>query len=178
MANVTFNVESGKTIDRASMVALLNVGTSEAPEWSPVGKRAADSSVEFDWGNETTQDILGGVYTSKKKPVKTQSFDPWTLSGGDKAQEKLIQLVVVDEDVQTLSNMDMMIVHNYIKRGDVTGYFAVRYPNTSIDVTRLGGAGGGNLEIAVSVTYGGERSKGTASKDESGVWVFTPDVSV
>lgn len=178
MANVTFNVSEGETIDRARMVALLNVGTSDSPEWRPVGKRAAESSIEMDWSNETTQDIYGGVYTTKKKPVKTQPFDPWVLSGGDKAQELIIQLTVVEENAQRLSNMDMLIVHEYIKRGSTEGYFAVRYPNTSIDVTRIGGAGGGNLEIAVSVIYGGERVVGAVSKDESGMVVFTPDVSV
>ena len=69
MANVTFNVNNGETIGRELLIAYLNTGTHDAPVWSPVDRRVNDSSAEYDWGNETEQDIIGNTFTSKKKPV-------------------------------------------------------------------------------------------------------------
>ena len=40
--------------------------------------------------------------------------------------------------------------------------------------TSLGGEGGGNMEMGVSITYGGERTLGTVSKGTGGVITFTP----
>lgn len=177
MANVTFNVNNGETIGRELLIAYLNTGTHDAPVWSPVGRRVNDSSAEYDWGNETEQDIIGNTYTSKKKPVITQTFDPWSLSGGDAAQQKIYQLAVVEQNAQALSNMDMLIAHFYTKNGETTGSFAERYESCSIDVTSIGGAGGGSIAMPISVTYGGDRTVGSVAKAD-GVVTFTPDVSV
>ena len=83
-----FNTTPGETIARELLIAYLNTGTESAPTWSPIGKRTTDSSEEFDWGEDTSQDILGNTYTKMKKPVITQSFDPWELDGGDAAQDR------------------------------------------------------------------------------------------
>lgn len=177
MPNVTITANSGEAVARERLIAYLNTGTSDSPVWSPVGRRVNDSSAEYDWSNETEQDIIGNTYTSKKKPVITQTFDPWTLSGGDAAQQKIYQLAVVEQNAQALSNMDMLIAHFYTKNGETTSSFAERYESCSIDVTSLGGAGGGSIAMPISVTYGGTRTVGSVVKDESGV-TFTPDVAV
>jgi len=78
----TFNVPEGETIARELLIAYLNTGTDSSPVWSPLGKRTTDSSEEFDWGEENSQDILGNTYPKMKKPTITQTFDPWDLDGG------------------------------------------------------------------------------------------------
>ena len=78
MEDYEFNTTEGQTIDRALLISYLNTGTSSSsPTWSPIGKRVEDSSQEFDWSEETKQDILGSTYTTMKKPVITQTFDPF-----------------------------------------------------------------------------------------------------
>ena len=57
MADYNFTVTAGQTIARELLLACLNVGTQEAPEWKVVGKRVEDSSAEYDWGEETVKDI-------------------------------------------------------------------------------------------------------------------------
>ena len=89
MADLTFNTTAGQTIAREMMIAYLNTGTNATPVWSAVGKRVTDSSMEMDWGEETSQDILGESYTKLKKPVITQTFDPVELDSGDTAAVKL-----------------------------------------------------------------------------------------
>ena len=172
MADLTFNTEEGKTIARELLIAYLNTGTYASPIWSPVGKRVEDSDTEYDWDSETTRDILGATYGRLKKPTITQSFDPGDLDGGDAAQVKLWNLGVKDQDAQALANQDMLIVHFYA--GETATPFAERYPSCMVEITGLGGEGGGEIQMPINVTYGGTRTVGTASKDSSGVVTFTP----
>lgn len=101
----TFNTTPGETIARELLIAYLNTGTASEPVWSPLGKRTTDSSEEYDWSEETSQDILGNTYTTMKKPTITQSFDPWDLDGGDAAQQKIHQLAVIEQNAQALPRL-------------------------------------------------------------------------
>lgn len=172
MADLTFATSEGQTIDRELLIAYLNTGTSSAPVWSAIGKRVEDSTEEMDWGQESKQDILGNTFTTMKKPVITQTFDPIPLDAGDAAAVKMWNLAVKDHDAQALANQDMMIGHFYATSGDAK--FAERYDSCAIAVTSIGGDGGGALNIASEITYGGNRTLGTITKSASGV-TFTAD---
>lgn len=172
MAELTFNTDAGKTIARELVIAYLNTGTTATPVWSPVGKRVEDSDTEYDWDQNTVRDILGATYVTMKKPVITQSFDPCDLDGGDAAQVKLWNMGIKDQDAQALSNQDMLIVHFYA--GTASTPFAERYASCAIEITGLGGEGGGNIGMPITVTYGGTRTTGTAAKGQDGTITFTP----
>ena len=173
MADLTFNTTGGQTIARELMILYLNTGTSGSPTWSALGKRVEDSSMEFDWSDETVQDILGSTYGTMKKPVVTQSFDPYKLDGNDTAIVKVWNLAVKDHDAQALANMDVLLVHFYA--GTASTPFAERYSASLIKPTGLGGDGGGDMSMPIDVTFGGTRTVGTASKNAStGAVSFTP----
>lgn len=167
-----FNTEDNQTIARELLLLFLNTGTKDAPVWSPIGKRVEESSMELDWQRESKKDIMGNTYNTMKKPVITQTFEPWELAKGDTAQEKVWQLAFVEQNAQALCNMDVLVVHAYAGTAK-TAVFAERNASSSIEVTGLGGAGGGNIEMPITVTYGGERTVGTA-KMESGTVTFSP----
>lgn len=167
-----FNTADNQTIARELLLLFLNTGTKDAPVWSPIGKRVEESSMELDWQRESKKDILGNTYNTMKKPVITQTFEPWELSKGDTAQEKVWQLAFVEQNAQALCNMDVLVVHAYAGTAN-TAVFAERNASSSIEVTGLGGAGGGNIEMPITVTYGGERTVGTA-KMGNGTVTFTP----
>lgn len=173
MADLTFNTTAGSTVKRELLIAYLNTGTSSAPVWSPVGKRVEDSSMEMDWSSETKNDILGRTYTTLQKPTITQTFEPGELDSDDAAQVKIWNLAVKDQDYPSLSNMDMLIVHFYA--GETATPFAERYDACTVTPSGLGGEGGGSVGMPVDVTYGGNRTVGTASRNaETGVVTFTP----
>ena len=176
MADLTFNTGSGETIDRELLVAYLNTGTGTSPVCSPLGSRVNDSSAEYDFGKETSQDILGKTRTTLKKPVITQSFDPSKLDSGDVAIVKLWNMAVKDQDVAGLAALDMLIVHMYAGTAS-TAMFAERYDSCAIDPTSLGGEGGGSIGMPIEVTYGGNRTKGTAAIGTGGAITFTADTS-
>lgn len=172
MADLTFNTVEGQTIDRELLIAYLNTGTYEAPVWSAVGKRVSDSSEEYDWSKDSQQDIIGNTFTTMKKPIITQTFDPLPMDAGDEVVKKLWNLAIKDQNAQALANMDMLIVHFYADASDA--YFAERYESCAISVNNIGGEGGGTLGIGTEITYGGTRTTGNATKS-GGVVTFAAD---
>ena len=173
MADYTFNTTPGQTVARELLIAYLNTGTNSEPVWSPIGKRVEDSSAEYDWSDETKQDILGSTWGTMKKPIITQTFDPCELDAGDEAQKKIWDLAVVKQDAQALANMDMLIVHLYAGTAN-TAVFAERYESCMVKPSGLGGEGGGNIGMPIDVTYGGKRTIGTAAVS-NGTVTFTPE---
>ena len=127
----------------------------------------------MDWGQESKQDIMGNTFTTMKKPTITQTFDPIPLDAGDAAAVKMWNLAVKDHDAQALANQDMMIGHFYATSGEAK--FAERYDSCAIAVTSIGGDGGGTLNIASEITYGGTRTLGTVTKSGDGAITFTAD---
>lgn len=174
MPDLEFNTTEGLTIARELLIAYINTAkTSASPTWTPIGKRVEESDLEQDWGSETIKDVLGNTWTTLQKPTITQSFDPLPLDAGDPAGVKIWNLAIKDQDAQALANQDMLIVHYYAGSDEPsTANFAERYSGCAISVTRLGGTGGGNLEIGFDVTYGGERAIGTVA-NSGGTVTFT-----
>ena len=171
-----FNTTPGQTIDRKQYLCCGNSGTEAAPKWGKLGKRVEDSSAEMDWGEETKQDILGDTYTTMKKPVISQPFDPCELDSGDEYQQKIWNHAVVDQDAAALCNQDLLRIHLYAE--DENGNaFAERYHSCMVKPNGLGGAGGGTLTMPIDVTFGGTREVGTASVADDGTITFTPAAS-
>ena len=170
--SATFNTAEGQTIAREQLICYLNTATYASPTWAAIGTRVEDSAIEYDWGEETSQDILGVTHSSMKKPTLTQSFDGVKLSQGDAAYEKVWVEGIQNQNPQALCNLDLLIVHFYA--GTAATPFAERYPSSMVRPTSIGGEGGGNIEMPFEATYGGERETGTAAKDaETGAVTFT-----
>lgn len=168
-----FKTPPGQTIDRKLYLCCGNYGTAAAPQWGKLGKRVEDSSAEMDWGEETKQDILGDTYSTMKKPVVSQTFDPCELDSGDPYQQRVWELAVVDQDAPALCNQDLLRIHLYAVDEDGNA-FAERYPSSMVKPSSLGGEGGGTLTMPIDVTFGGARETGTASVAADGTITFTP----
>ena len=173
MAELTFNTTAGAVIERKLLILYLNTGTSEAPIWKAIGKRVEDSSMEYDWGEESKTDIFGDTYTTLKKPIITQTFEPCELDAGDAAQVKIWNQAIRDQDVAAIANNDLLVVHAYAGTAD-TAAFAERYPSSMVKPSGLGGSA--NVGMPIDVTFGGTRSTGTAAVSE-GVVTFTADAA-
>ncbi|MBD9115951.1 MAG: hypothetical protein EGQ10_02030 [Clostridiales bacterium] len=173
MADLEFNTASGQTVDRELLIAYLNTGTTSAPVWSPLGSRVTDSSMEYDWQEESNKDILGTTRSTMKKPIITQTFDPCDLDAGDAAVLKIWNLAVKEQNVAALTNQDMLIVHLYAGTKD-TAAFAERYSACMVKPSSLGGEGGGFVGMPMDITYGGARTVGTAAVS-AGTVTFTAD---
>lgn len=173
MSELTFNTAAGAVVARKLLILYLNTGTSEAPTWSPVGKRVEESSSEYDWGEESKTDIFGNTYTNVNTPIITQTFEPWELDAADKAQQKIWNIAIKDQDAAAIANQDLLVVHAYAGTAG-TAVFAERYPSSLVKVASLGGAA--NVGMPIDVVFGGERKIGTAAIAE-GVVTFTPEAA-
>lgn len=171
MAGATFNTPVGNPIARKMLVACLNVGDSERPDWAMLGRRVEDSSAEYDWGEESTTDILGETRTTYKEPTITQTFDPWTLDASDKAQLKVWEQSIKKHDTGAMANNDMLIIHKYVGTAD-TAMFAERYTACAVKPSSLGGSA--TVDMPIDVTYGGTWTTGTVAIS-AGKITFTPD---
>lgn len=158
--DLTFNIAAGAVVARKMLLLFLNTGSSETPVWSVIGKRVEDSSMEYDWSDESKTDILGDTYTTMKEPIITQTFDPCELDSGDTAQVKIWNQSIKDHDVAAMCNNDLLVVHTYAGTAS-TAVFAERYPSSAVKPSGLGGSN--NVGMPIDVTFGGERSVGTAS---------------
>ena len=156
----TINTAAGAVVARKMLLLFLNTGSSETPAWSVIGKRVEDSSMEYDWSDESKTDILGDTYTTMKEPIITQTFDPCELDSGDTAQVKIWIQSIKDHDVAAMCNNDLLVVHTYAGTAS-TAVFAERYPSSAVKPSGLGGSN--NVGMPIDVTFGGERSVGTAS---------------
>lgn len=171
MADMTFNTPAGQVVDRKLLILYMNTGKDSAPEWHAIGKRVEDSSMEMDWQEESKNDILGSTYSTMKRPIITQSFDPCELDSEDKAQEMIWNKAIKDQDAAALCNMDLLVVHAYAGTAD-TAVFAERYPSSMVKPSSLGGSS--NVGMPIDVTFGGKRATGTASVVDGAV-TFTAD---
>lgn len=166
----------GISAARETLVTYLNTGTKDAPVWSAMGAKVTDSSIEYDWGLESSTDILGVTRSKAKSAKQTQSFAGNEIVGGDAVMNHLLDIAVVQKSAELVVAQDVLIVHTYLQ--DETGKaFAERYPTSAVVPTTRGGEGGGPLVSDINVEYGGERSVGTAAVAD-GVVTFTPDVEV
>lgn len=173
--NLTFNVGAQQPAKTEALLTLLNVGTKDAPDWAPLGIRVTSSSTEMDWQKEEVVDIIGNVYSNIKKPIITQTFDSWTVNGDDRAQELVWNMGIKDQNTSALQAQDILRVHFYA--GSKEAPFAERYAASTILINSLGGEGGGNLAMPITVTYGGERTTGTATSADGKI-TFTPDTAL
>ena len=164
MDDLTFNTPAGQVVDRKLLILYLNTGENEEPVWSPIGKRVEESSMEYDFNEESKTDIFGEVYTTMNKPIVTQTFEPCELDAGDKAQVKIWNQAIRDQDVAAMANNDLLVVHAY----------AERYASCLVKPASLGGSA--NVGMPLDITFGGTRTKGTAAISGAGV-VFTPETA-
>lgn len=174
MPDYTFNTPAGQTVDRELLIAYLNTGSESSPTWSPFGTRVTDSSMEYDWQEESNKDILGTTRTTMKKPIITQTFDPCDLDAGDAALTKIWGLAIKEQNPAALANQDVLIVHHYAGTAK-TAVFAERYDASMVKPSSLGGEGGGFVGMPIDVTLGGNRTTGTASVSANNEVTFTPD---
>lgn len=173
MKKYTFSTPPGQSIDRKLYLCCGNYGSANDPEWGRIGKHVEDSSAEMDWGEETKKNILGDTWTTMKTPVITQPFDPSDLDSGDKYQEHIWNLAVVEQNAAELCNQDLLRIHMYAVDENKQP-FAERFHSSMVKPTGLGGAGGGNLTMPIDVTFGGEREIGTVTIDSNKKITFTP----
>lgn len=158
------NEETYQTIKREKLMVYINVGADTTEDWAIMGIGVNSGSLSYDWQRESNKDIVGNTTNTMKDPIVSMEMSDWPVAGSDRAQRHIWDLAVVQQDSTKLAAQDILVVHAYATEdGANTNFFAERYPASSIELTEIGGEGGGNLIDGATVTCGGERTTGSAT---------------
>lgn len=158
------NEETYQTIDREKLMVFLNVSNDTNEKWAVMGIGVKSGSLSYDWQRESNKDIVGNTVNTMKDPIVSMDMQEWPVAGSDAAQRYILDLAVVQQNSSKLAALDILVVHGYlVDQTDDKKCFAERYNASSIEMSEIGGEGGGNLINGSTVTCGGTRSVGTAT---------------
>ena len=165
-----FPAASEQTVARKELVAYINVGTAQAPEWVPIGWHCTDSSMNVEIDTDTQKDILGNVFTNASIPELTQEFDPLPIRQRPQnvGVDKLQQLLHDQWMTQNFSGTyDTLIVYLYAgtEAQDTKHYDAHHFPASTIVPGDFGGAAEDPLNRPITVYFGGTMEQGTVTID-------------
>jgi hypothetical protein len=156
-----------------------------APEWTPntyytktevttrreiLGARTEDSSIEFNPDVETSQDILGKVYTDVNKTEPQQDFDPFYILGGSALAEYLSD-AALENRLDAYSGAFTLYIIEAYKGNTGNGFKCVKHANCSIIPTSLGGDA--YVSMPIEVHFSNDITVGTVDSLNSN-FVFTP----
>lgn len=166
--------EPNQTIARKNFVLYLNIGTKQSPNWAPIGRRVTDSTMDFDWSEENNIDIFDTPRSIVHSPTMTQSFSGYALDSGDEAMERIWEVAIAERDVGAMTEFQILVAHLYAELRTGNSAFGEMYDSCTILPESIGGEGGGNLQMPINITIGGERTTGSIEIDGKTI-TFTPD---
>ena len=148
--------------------------------WYVLGNRVADSTIDMDVTQETTTDILLNQRTEVQNVTKSQTLENFVETGDELATELDRIEAMGPAGLPLYAQFDVVEVKGWIPNGG--GFQALRYPQSTIVRTSLGGPGeANNLTQSVDVTFGGNMEVGVVnlSNGQHGATVtFTPSASM
>ena len=147
MAAANIHLPAGQKADRKLEMLFVNVGAAggsggSSYDWELLGRGVEDSSLEFNHDVEQTTDILGMTDTEVSPSKPSQEFDPNTIRGGQKLNQKLLD-IERRQAISELSTFDVLLVHAYLGES-ADGPFAA------------GAQGGDVLPLGADGTHVGE----------------------
>ena len=160
------NVNDGLRVDRKLEIHLVNVGTSDAPDWEVLGRGVEDAAMAFNHDVSQVVDILGisDVDVSGAKPQL--DLDPYNIRGGQKLSAKLLDIERRNA-VAELSAFEILNVHAFL--GQTGSFLAEVHKNCTIVPVSLGGSS--YVGMPLNVHLSNDKTLGTASQTE-GAWAF------
>lgn len=163
-----FNMGSNVKASRKLLRTYVNVGTGETKEWFLVGSGVEDSSIELNPNTESVTDILGITTTNVTKWEPSQSFSPFTVTGGSKLAF-LLHGIWNAKTPEKLSQFDVLIVYKYIGT-DTDGYEAELQKNCTININSIGGSA--YVDMPIDISFSNDTTRGSV-KFTDGAPVFT-----
>lgn len=166
---LAFNLTEGIEAQRKLLMTLVNVGTSAAKVWQLVGSGVEDSAIEYNVDKTKVTDILGITKAKVNKMEPTQSFTPYTVTGGDALQLQLYNHYRNDRRAE-LSAYEVLVVHGYVGTAD-TAMESELHSNCTLSVDSIGGSS--YVDMPLTIDFSNDKTLGTTSVS-AGTFTFTP----
>ena len=169
---MAFNLTTGQRADRKLLIHVVEWTErgSAQPKRQILGDRIESSQIDYNMDISTMTDIRGFNYTDVNKSQPQQSFEPYTIMGGDALAEFLNEKRRKNA-LSELGNFTMYIITAY--KGDATsGYEAEKHTDCTIVYNSIGGDT--HTDMPIAVYYSNKITTGKVDKLTSD-FAFTPD---
>jgi len=140
-----------------------------------VGRRVADSSLDFNTGEETDTDILGITDTDITGMEESQEFE-FPITSEDYDLYAWAKDIYFRRAWAEFKGVRGLQIHAY--EGNTGAYSALEFDSCTFVLQSLGGAGeGGRLNVSFILRFGGETRIGTVNTARLGETItFTPTI--
>lgn len=167
MAAANINLPAGQKADRKLEMIFVNVGEAggsggSSYDWEILGRGVEDSSLEFNHDVEQTTDILGMTDTDVSASKPSQEFDPNTIRGGQKLNQKLLD-IERRQAISELSTFDVLLVHAYLGESADGPFAAEVHHGCTVVPTSLGGSNYVGMPMTVYLSNDSELGTSTVT---------------
>ena len=169
---MAFNLNTGQRADRKLLIHVVewNDGSGGQPKRQILGDRIESSQIDYNMDISTMTDIRGFNYTDVNKSQPQQTFEPYTIMGGDALAEFLNEKRRKNA-LSELGNFTMYIITAF-KGNSTSGYEAEKHTDCTIVYNSIGGDT--HTDMPIAVYYSNKITTGKVDKLSSD-FAFTPD---
>lgn len=168
---MAFNLESKQRADRKLLLTVVEWTEGGTQKRQLLGHRIESSNIEYNHDITTQTDILGENYTDVNKSQPQQSFEPYTITGGDALAEFLND----KRRRNALSELNVFTVYVITAfKGDVGEYEAEKHIDCTIVYNSIGGDT--KTDMPITVYFSNKITLGTVDKLDD-TFTFTPETT-
>lgn len=168
---MAFDLQTGQRADRKLLITVAEwtESGSASPKRQILGQRIESSQIDYNHDITTITDILGENYTDVNKSQPQQSFEPFTITGGNALAEFLND----KRRRNALSELGAFTVYviTAFKKDD-GDYEAEKHTDCTIVYNSIGGDT--KTEMPITVYFSNKITTGTVNKLTDD-FVFTAD---
>lgn len=150
------NLKENQKAQRRLLATYVNVGESDSPQWEVIGAGVEESAIEYNNEVNSVTDILGITETDISKNAPKQSLEPFTIRGGSKVHQKLLDILRRNA-LSELSLFEVMVVEGYM--GEEGSLAAEVHSGCTIEVESKGGSG--SVDMPISIYFSNNKTLGT-----------------
>lgn len=168
---MAFNLTTGQRADRKLLITVAEwTDSGNQQKRQILGDRIESSQIDYNMDISTMTDIRGNNYTDINKSQPQQTFEPYTIMGGDALAEFLNEKRRVNA-LSELSGFTLYIITAF-KGNSTSGYEAEKHTDCTIVYNSIGGDTHTNFPI--NIYFSNKITTGKVDKLTSD-FAFTPD---
>lgn len=146
-----------RDVQRKYLAHYVNVATGETasttPEWEILGYKVEDASIEFNWEEETTTDILGATYRTITRSQPEISLDGYIVNTQSKFLKQMADMAIRNA-YDEFSNFEILTVYYWLSKGSESSktYLAKKETECTIQPDSMGGEGYVRISPVISLS--------------------------
>lgn len=167
VAGFDYDTAIERDVQRKYLAHYVNIGDG-SDEWEILGYKVEDASIEFNWEEETTTDILGNTYRSITRSQPEITLDGYIVNTKSKFLKKMTDMAIRNA-YDEFSNFEILTVYYWLTKDGK--YLAKKESKCTIQPDSIGGEG--YVRISPVISLSNEATYGSVDKGLGNDPVFT-----